>query len=180
MLDPAKYSLLEKAVQPVNIKPIFVTSLERLNHIAVTKISTRLHENVKVIFVSNNQGYIKKISVLPRTKESCVIEILEPNHLDREIYSMNYLQATQSLYIGTSQSVMKISAERCSRHLSKVSCLNSMDPFCGWNDLALACTTAPNKDPLIHYWYQNSTMCPILSKLNNLNSVCTVKFHFKK
>lgn len=38
-----------------------------------------------------------------------------------------------------------------------------MDPFCGWNDLAQKCDTAPNNDPLVSHFYQNATTCPILS-----------------
>lgn len=164
LIDSTKYRLLEKSVQPVNTNPLYVAKLERFYHIVATKIATKLHENVKVIFISNEQGYIKKISILPRTKQSCLIEVLEPENTDVRIETMEYLKETQSLYIGTSKSIMKIPSQRCSRHLSKVSCLNSMDPYCGWNDLALACTSPPNNDPLTSYWYQNSTMCPILSK----------------
>lgn len=58
---------------------------------------------------------------------------------------------------------MRISAHHCNRHVSKASCLNAMDPYCGWNELQEACTAPPNGDTLARYWVQNSTTCPLLT-----------------
>lgn len=187
-LDLSKYQLMDSSVQAIQPSPLYVSQLERLKHIAIDKVSTKLHENVRVIYVSTDDGLIKKISVLPRTKQSCLIEVMEPeSSRDVEIKTMEFVKATDSIYVGTSHSLIKIPSQRCYRHVSKESCLNSMDPTCGWNDLQLKCTPPPNSDPLASHWYQvrvklnifsaisspplfslslvpqNATTCPILS-----------------
>lgn len=65
--------------------------------------------------------------------------------------------------MGSDTSLMRISAQHCNRHVSKASCLNAMDPYCGWNELQEACTAPPNGDTLTRYWVQNSTACPLLT-----------------
>lgn len=73
------------------------------------------------------------------------------------------LKETESLYVGSDTGLMRISAQHCNRHVSKASCLNAMDPYCGWNELQEACTAPPNGDTLARYWVQNSTACPLLT-----------------
>ena len=155
---------MDSSVQAIHPTPLYVSKLERFKHIAIDKVATKLHENVRIIYVTTDDGLIKKISVLPRTKESCLIEVMEPgSSRDVEIKTMEFVKATDSLYVGTENSLIKIPSQRCYRHLSKESCLNSMDQMCGWNDLQLKCTPAPNENPLASHWYQNATVCPILS-----------------
>lgn len=148
-----KYQLMSNSVLSNTKNPLYVEKLEKFVHIAVTKIATKLHENVKIIFIANSSGFIKKISVLPRTKQSCLIEILEPEHIgENVIETMKFLKTTESLLLGTTNTILKIPSQRCHRYLSKMSCINSMDPYCGWNDLTLTCSTSPNNDPLTPYW----------------------------
>lgn len=165
LLDSSKYKLMSNAVQAMHSNPLYFEKLEVFTHISVAKVATKLHENVPVIFVTNTEGYVKKISILPRTKQSCLIEVLElePENRNTKIESMEFVKASESLYIGTVKTLLQIPSQRCSRHILRVSCLNSMDPYCGWNDLTQKCSTPPNNDPLTAHWYQNATTCPILS-----------------
>lgn len=171
------------AIQPT---PLYVSQLERFKHIAIDKVSTKLHENVRVIYVSTDDGLIKKISVLPRTKQSCLIEVMEPeSSRDVEIKTMEFVKATDSIYVGTSHSLIKIPSQRCFRHLSKESCLNSMDPTCGWNDLQLKCTPPPNNDPLASHWYQvrgklDFIFWKFLQRLSLFPSECNDMSYFVK
>lgn len=100
LLDSSKYKLMEHAVQPMHLNPLYVEKLEIFTHISVIKIATKLHEQVPLIFVANKEGYIKKISILPRTKQSCLIEILELEKGIMKIESMKFLKASDSLYVG--------------------------------------------------------------------------------
>ena len=163
-LDSSKYQLMDLSVQPTTTAPLHVSELERVSHIALDMISTKLHENVRILYVSTESGLIKKISVLPRTKETCVIEIWKPEiNSKAQIKTIQYLKETDSLYVGTESSLMRISSQHCNRHASKASCLNSMDPYCGWNELIEMCTVAPNGNTLARHWVQNATECPILT-----------------
>lgn len=164
LLDSSRYQLMDQAVQPSTVQPLHFTKLERFTHIALDMISTKLHENVRIIYVATEAGLIKKISVLPRTKETCVIEVWQPEASAKtRIRTLEFLKAKQSLYIGTDAALMRISAQHCGRHVSKASCLNAMDPYCGWNELQESCTAPPNGDTLARYWLQNATDCPVLT-----------------
>lgn len=164
LLDSSRYQLMDQAVQPTTTYPLHVSKLERFTHIALDNISTKLHENVRIIYVSTDSGLIKKISVLPRTKETCVIELWQPElNNDIRIRVIEFLKETESLYVGSDTALMRISAQHCNRHVSRASCLNAMDPYCGWNELQEACTAPPNGDTLARYWLQNSTACPLLT-----------------
>ncbi|XP_040152490.1 semaphorin-5A isoform X2 [Anopheles arabiensis] len=164
LIESSKYQLMDQAIQPITGRPLHHTALERLSHIAIDIIPTKLHERVHIIYVATDGGTIKKISVLPRTKDTCVIEIWQPEERpDTPIKVMQYVKDTESLYVGTERALMRIPANHCGRHLSRASCLNSMDPYCGWNELQEACTIAPNGDTLARYWVQNATECPVLT-----------------
>lgn len=149
VMDSRRYQLMDQAVQAATAQPLYFSKSERFVHIALDTISTKLHEKVRIIYVSTVDGLIRKLSVLPRTKETCIIELWQPESDDElKILTMKYLKHTESLYIGTNRAVISVPAQHCSRHRSKASCMNAMDPYCGWNELNQACTPPPNGDPL--------------------------------
>lgn len=151
-------------MQTTTNEPLFIAELERFLHISVDVLSTKLHATVHVIFVSTLDGLLKKLTVLPRTKETCIVEIWQPvPDTQIPILSIQYLKETNSVYVGTETELLRIPSNHCRRHVSKESCLNAMDPYCGWNDLEDACTTAPNSNPLEKYWHQSVTSCPVLN-----------------
>lgn len=152
---------MAQAVQPIHTNPLYFSQLEIFSHIAIDKIATKVHENVRVVYIANSDGVIKKISILPRTKQTCLIEALQTNPSSR-IITMEFVKATSSLYIGMDNGLIKVPSQRCHRHVSRDSCLNSMDPYCGWDDRRRTCTSPPDEDPLASHWYQNASVCPIL------------------
>lgn len=99
LLDSSKYKLMENAVQPMHSSPLYMEKLEVFTRIAVIKIPTKLHESVPIIFVASKE-YVKKISVLPRTKQSCLIEILELEKGISKIEFLEYVKTSESLYVG--------------------------------------------------------------------------------
>ncbi|XP_052863441.1 semaphorin-5A [Anopheles cruzii] len=164
LIEASKYQLMDQAVQPLMGRPLHHAELERFSHIAIDIIPTKLHERVHIMYVATSAGHIKKVTVLPRTKETCVIEIWQPEALpETRIRTLQYVKDTESLYVATDLALMRIPSNHCGRHLSRSSCLNAMDPYCGWNELQEACTVAPNGDTLAKYWVQNATECPVLT-----------------
>lgn len=137
LISSQRYQFMDEAIQPSTTHPLFVSKLERITHIALDTISTKLHNKVQVIFVATDKNIIKKLTILPRTKELCVTEIWEPE-IDKtsKILIMQFLKHSESLYLGSENAVIRIPAYHCARHSSKTNCLSSMDPYCGWNDLA--------------------------------------------
>lgn len=120
LMDSSKYQLMDQAVQPMTNQPLYLSKLERLSHIAIDKIPTKVHENVRILYISNDKGLVKKMSILPRTKETCVIEIWKPEIDESPIKTLQYLKETESLYVGTAKSLIRISSQHCNRHKSKV------------------------------------------------------------
>ncbi|XP_054724810.1 semaphorin-5A-like [Uloborus diversus] len=162
LLDAEKYQLTDDAVQPIHPKPIYTRELERLSSIVVDIISTKYHEEIHVIYVATIEGELRKLVTVPNTSESCLVEKLQifPEDKPQKILVMKLLKDTNSLYIGTDHAVMRVPLQRCERFKSKSECVLSMDPYCGWNDFQMACTTAPHRNPLITYWEQKPIECP--------------------
>ncbi len=117
---------------------------------------------IHVIFVATRAGLIKKLSFNPRTGLACLVEVLQPFASGRTpaVHSLRLLEATSSLYLATSESVLRVSTQRCARFATQAQCLGAMDPYCGWNRQKEECTTTPNKNPRAAYWLQDPIACP--------------------
>lgn len=163
LLETSKYQLMDSAVQATTLDPLYVEQLERFTHITVDVLATKLHSVVHVIYIATTEGVIKKISVLPRTQETCIIEVWQTmQDTWMPIKSMQFLKETNSVYFTSDLGLFRISSDHCARHLSRESCKNCMDPYCGWNERNETCSAAPNADPLDKYWIQTVTSCPVL------------------
>ncbi|XP_024085624.1 semaphorin-5B isoform X1 [Cimex lectularius] len=162
-LDSTRYQLMDLAVQPMSTEPLYHSELETLTHIVVDTISTKINNKVDVLYVATNEGVIKKISVLPRTLKTCVLEIwkpLPPNSLSKKIHALQL--SLDSLYVSTDEGVMRIWKEHCRRYKNRLACLASMDPHCGWHEHKELCMLAPDNNPLSRAWHQDANQCPTL------------------
>ncbi|XP_076296045.1 semaphorin 5c isoform X1 [Lasioglossum baleicum] len=161
IVDSQRYQLMDDAVQPTTPEPLRVATLERFTHIALDQTPTKLHRGVTVLYVATEAGLIKKISVLPRTRETCVLEVWGP--LPSTPLTLQFLKDTQSLYVGTEIGLSRIPAVQCHRHRSRQACLNAQEPYCGWNELSMKCAPAPRQNHLANHWHQEVTKCPVLT-----------------
>lgn len=162
MMGSHRYQLMDDAIQPITNEPLFTSKLERFTHIALDAIATKQHNRVQIIYVATEMNLVKKLTILPRTKETCVIEVWQPEaDKSSKILTIQFLKHSESLYIGMENSIVRIPAQHCARHLSKANCLNAMDPYCGWNDLQQACTPPPDGDTLKRFWIQQASECPV-------------------
>ncbi|XP_018916719.2 semaphorin 5c [Bemisia tabaci] len=161
--DALKYRLMDSAVQPTTLHPLYSSQLETLTHIAMDVVPTKSNREHYVLYVATLEGLVKKISILPGTRQTCVLEVWKPfpNDVIPKIHTLHYLKETDSVYIGTEEKLIRIPAERCSRHKTREACEGAMDPYCGWSEHQEQCQPPPNRDPLFMYWYQNATMCPV-------------------
>lgn len=103
LLEAEKYQLMDRAVQPISRPgksgngPLVRLDLERFSHIAVDVVATKIHSFVHVLYVASRDGLVRKYSVLPRTQEACLVEIIDPLALssqlaDRQIKTMQFLK----------------------------------------------------------------------------------------
>lgn len=105
IIDNQRYQLMDDAVQSTTLEPLHVATLERFAHIALDVTPTKLHRGVTVLYVATDTGLIKKISVLPRTLETCVLEVWGP--LPSSPLTLQFLKDTQSLYVGTENGLLR-------------------------------------------------------------------------
>lgn len=163
LLETSRYQLMDSAVQATTLDPLYLTALERFSHITIDVIASKHYRYIHVIYIATEEGFIKKLTVLPRSKIACVVEVWQvtsnPKH---SIKNMQFLKETNSIYATTEDGLISITADHCTRHSSKESCLNAMDPYCGWNELVDSCTTAPDGDPHHKFWKQLMNSCPVL------------------
>lgn len=161
VIESTKYQLMDNAVQATSLNPLYTVELERFSHLTIDVVASRQHQYINVIYVATEEGLIKKLTLYPHSKKACLVEIWQtstnPIH---SIKNMQFLKETNSLYATTENGVVSIPANHCRRHSSKESCLNAMDPYCGWNEMLDSCTTASHGDQ--NSWIQSLNSCPIL------------------
>ncbi|XP_035740718.1 semaphorin-5A-like isoform X1 [Vespa mandarinia] len=161
IIDNQRYQLMDDAVQSSTLTPLHTVTLERFTQIAVDLTPTKLHRGVTVLYVATTERLIKKISVLPRTQETCVVEIWGP--LPSIPTTLQFLKDTQSLYVGMEIGLLRIPAVQCHRHRNRQACLNAQEPYCGWNEHLMKCAQAPKQNHLATHWHQEVTKCPVLT-----------------
>ncbi|XP_011301281.1 semaphorin-5A isoform X2 [Fopius arisanus] len=161
IMDNQRYQLMDDAVQGTTISPLHSTTMERFTHIAVDVVPTKLHRGVTVLYVATAEGLVKKISVLPRTHETCIVEVWGP--LPSPAMSLQFLKDSQSLYVGMETGLLRIPASQCHRHKNRGTCLNAQEPYCGWNEYLMKCDVAPMDNHLANHWQQEVTRCPVLT-----------------
>lgn len=152
---------MDDAVQSTTLEPLHTALLERFTLIALDVTPTKLHRSVTVLYVATDVGLLKKISVLPRTQETCIVEVWGP--LPSTPITLQFLKDTQSLYVGTEFGLLRIPAAQCHRHRTRQSCLNAQEPYCGWNEHLMKCAPAPKQNHLANHWHQEVTKCPVLT-----------------
>lgn len=70
---------MDEAVRPQSLHPLHLSPpQERFTKVAIASVDTKLHKDVTVIFVATSSGMIKKLGVLPRTMQTCLLEVWEP------------------------------------------------------------------------------------------------------
>lgn len=105
LMDNQRYQLMDEAVQGTTIAPLHTSVMERFTHIAVDITPTKLHRSMTVLYVATAEGVIKKISLLPRTQETCVVEIWGP--LPSPALTLQFLKDSQSLYVGMETGLLR-------------------------------------------------------------------------
>ena len=75
---------------------------------------------------------------------------------------MKLPRGQDALYLSTTTEVVRIPTSSCSRFLSKQSCLQAMDPYCGWHTEQFKCISTPNHNPRTRNWIQEQLTCPNL------------------
>lgn len=142
---------------------IFQETNERHTHIAVDTIEARNRDRIHVIYTTTkgmDVDVVKKYSFNTATQDSCLVEVLHPFEGAEDVNDFQFTKATNSLYIATDSRVIRLKSERCGRHLTRQQCLDSMDPYCGWDRNSDNCQRL---DEGKQYLEQERIKCPRLN-----------------
>lgn len=165
-LDSSKYQLVDQAVQPIGGQPLYHSKLEQFGRVALDIVTTKSGQ-VHVLYVASTGNHIKKLSVKYEADgvQTCLVELWQADDTGSSaLLNMAYVKVTESLYVGTDLALTRIPAQRCSRHVSQSSCLNAMDPYCGWNELVERCMPQPQDSSVWQHWHQAPQLtCPVLN-----------------
>lgn len=158
-----KYQMMDLAVQPNTSLPLMHQMNERWTHVVVDSVTGKKGV-YNVVFIATDDGRIRKMLKLPTTDETCLIEEIKivPNGEPKPVKAMKIYPKENAIFISTNNSVIKIPLERCSRFKNRDMCLNSNDPYCGWNDYSEGCTPAPLGQAEVYYWSQSMNSCPFV------------------
>jgi len=115
---------------------------------------------MKILYVATADGIVKKISILPRTQQACVVGVWAA---DGPVLSLRVQPQVPAVFLGLEDRVLRVPTSLCFRHRTRAACTRAMDPHCGWNDVLSKCTSAPDNNPLTGYWHQTVSECPVLS-----------------
>ncbi|XP_037090829.1 semaphorin-5B-like [Pollicipes pollicipes] len=160
LADIPQYALAHDAVMPTKTDPLLLADGASLTAIATDVITTKHHVAVHVIFVADKDGTIRKLSVVPRSQKTCLVEVLQPFEKPTKILTMKLLKEEGSLYLGTDSELVRVPVQRCERYQSEDSCLGAMDPYCGWDAARGVCSRPPGRNPDVLSWRQLVTQCP--------------------
>ncbi|XP_067687667.1 semaphorin-5A-like [Haliotis asinina] len=157
------YQLMDAAVQPNTISPLYLGENERWTHIVVDFVYGKM-DLYEVVFLATADGKIRKMFKVPRTNRTCLIEEIKivPNGEPKPVKAMKISPESGAIFISTQGRVIKIPVERCSRFTDSDLCVNSMDPYCGWDSVNNTCSRAPNGNPHEVTWDQHIVSCPIV------------------
>lgn len=91
-----RYQLMDNAVQPTTLDPLYYKPLEILTHIAVDVVPTKPYGSLKVLYVATSKGTVKKITILPKFSVTCTLEEwnIFPENSGFQIMTLHYLKVT--------------------------------------------------------------------------------------
>ncbi|XP_043238645.1 semaphorin-5B-like [Amphibalanus amphitrite] len=162
--DAIDQALAFHAVQPNKLDPLLLLDGVSLSAVATDVITTKHHMAVHVIFVTDRAGTIRKLSVVPRSQKTCLVEVLQPFERPTTVLAMKLLREEGSLYLGTDSGLVRVPVQRCDRYTSEAACLAAQDPYCGWDALRQLCSPPPSRNPDVVSWRQLVTQCPDQSR----------------
>ncbi|KAL3835867.1 hypothetical protein ACJMK2_021328, partial [Sinanodonta woodiana] len=159
-----KYQMMDNSVQPMATTPLLVGLNERWTHVVVDNILGKNGVMYKVLFVTTDDGKLKKMLQLPNVENACLIEEIKivPNGEPKPVKAMKLYAKDGSIFISTFQHILKFPVHRCDRFKDIDLCLNAKDPYCGWNTVEGKCGPPPSNQPSVHFWMQSIDGCPIV------------------
>ncbi|XP_044178749.1 semaphorin-5B-like isoform X2 [Acropora millepora] len=147
--------LMDDGVGPVKSKAWFIRDGIRMTGISLDVVGQNI-----VVYASTDRGSVVKISQPPGISQPCLYSEMEvyPSNKREVIKTMVIDQDRHVLYLGTRYSLTQLSLDQCERYQhDKSACISAADPYCGWDDKTLRCSSVLSLGERLH---QNLTICP--------------------
>uniref|UniRef100_A0A8C9SSJ4 Semaphorin-5A n=1 Tax=Scleropages formosus TaxID=113540 RepID=A0A8C9SSJ4_SCLFO len=160
--DAQRLFLMNDVVQPISVDPLVTQDNVRFSKLVVDIVQGR-DTLYHVMYIGTEYGTILK--VLATTNKSirgCYLEEMKllPEGVQEPILSLQILHSDRSLFVGLNNRVLKIPLERFFYFYTRRLCLDSRDPYCGWDRKQRRCTTIEDSSNMSQ-WSQNITACPV-------------------
>ncbi|XP_073929389.1 semaphorin-5B isoform X2 [Castor canadensis] len=160
--DAQRLFLMSEAVQPVTPEPCVTQDSVRFSHLVVDLVQAK-DTLYHVLYIGTESGTIlKALSTASRSLRGCYLEelqVLPPAHRE-PLRSLRILHSARALFVGLSDSVLRVPLERCASYGSQGACLGARDPYCGWDGKQQRCGTLEDSSNM-SLWTQNITACPV-------------------
>ncbi|OQR78231.1 semaphorin-5A-like [Tropilaelaps mercedesae] len=168
VLDLKRYQQTFNAVPPSRAMPLYHAELERIVQLQADEVRQRAsaseeqnsggdvgqERSVHVVFAVTLEGTVKKVVLDPVRDASCVVEQFRPFRDGEKLSRLELLKARNALYATTDLGVMKIPLSICEQHKTRLACLGTGDPYCGWDSREMRCRFASRGYPQDPEWEQ--------------------------
>uniref|UniRef100_A0A3P9JA03 Sema domain-containing protein n=1 Tax=Oryzias latipes TaxID=8090 RepID=A0A3P9JA03_ORYLA len=160
--DAQRLFLMNDVVQPATINPLLTQDNVRFSRLVVDIVQGK-DALYHVMYIATEYGTIlKALATTNKSLHGCYLEELriQPQGHTDPIKSLHLLHSDRSLFVGLDDRLLKIPLERCSSYLTERHCLDTRDPYCGWDHKQKRCCTFEESSNM-NQWTQNITECPV-------------------
>ncbi|XP_039461960.1 semaphorin-4A isoform X2 [Oreochromis aureus] len=129
--------LTDDSVRPVGRNLTMVSAEHHYSHLTVQRVQAANGKHYTVLFLLTESGYLHKAVLLHRGAH--IIEEIQVFGQPQPVKSLKLSIPKGVIYIGTSESVVKVPTANCSFYWTCAQCVLARDPFCGWDTASRVC-----------------------------------------
>ncbi|XP_047460197.1 semaphorin-4A [Mugil cephalus] len=152
--------LADDIVRPVGRRLTLVSTEHNYSHLTVQRVQAANSRHYTILFLLSDSGYLHKAVLLQSGVH--IIEEVQVFEQPQPIKTLKLSIPKATIYIGTSEGVVKFSTANCSFYWTCAQCVLARDPFCGWDPSSRACVWVSKN---------NTTLCQDIDK-GNVEEAC--------
>ncbi|XP_056142247.1 semaphorin-4A [Lampris incognitus] len=144
--DVKKTFLTSSSVRPVGDTPLLVSG-EIYTRMVAVRTSAANGKEYTVLFLLTESGYLHKVVLLDRGPW-----VIEEIQVFKQAQLLPTLLASPTkgvVFVGWSDGVTRVPLADCSYYSNCIRCVQSRDPFCGWDPIRAACTRVNTHQSLV-------------------------------
>ncbi|CAN9504172.1 unnamed protein product [Ophioblennius macclurei] len=131
--------LADDSVRPARRSLTLVSAVHNYSKVAVQRVRAANQKLYTVLFLLSDSGYLHKTVLLQDGVH--IIEEVQVYEKPQPTSSLKLSIAKATIYVGTSDAVVKLPTANCSFYWTCAQCVLARDPFCGWDATSRECVT---------------------------------------